>query len=95
MTLNCISLHFIVFKPLKIARATSSKSLTTEEILSPVTYGVLSPVKLVIPNFSIMKKISYKWVLKKSGPNIKPCNARYYFFPGAIFIANFSSLEAI
>ena len=58
---------------MKNSTATSSKSLTTEEILSPVTYGVLSSAKLAISNFSIMKKRSHKWILKKSGPNIEPC----------------------
>ena len=41
MTLICITLRLIVIKPLKIAQAIPSKKLTTEEILSPVTYGVL------------------------------------------------------
>ena len=40
----------------KMAQLTSSKSLTTEEILSPVTYGVLSSTKLAISSFSIMEK---------------------------------------
>ena len=46
----------------KITQATSSKSLTTEEILSPVTYGVLSSVKLARSDFPIMKKRSNKWI---------------------------------
>ena len=41
-------------------------------MLAPVTYGVLSSAKLAISNFSIMKKRSHKWILKKGGPNIEP-----------------------
>ena len=63
MTLICISLYFSVFK----------RRLTAEEILSPVTYVVLSSAKLAISNFSIMQKRLHKWILKKSGPNMEPC----------------------
>ena len=39
-----------------------------------------------------MKKRSHE----KSGPNVETCGKPpYYFFPGDIFIANFSPLEAI
>ena len=51
----------------KIAQATSSKSLTIKEILSPMIYGVLSPAKLAISNLSIIKKRSHKWIVKKIG----------------------------
>ena len=57
----------------KIAQATSSKSLTTEKMLSPVTSGVLSSAKLATWNFSIMKKRLHWRILKKSDPNIEPC----------------------
>ena len=68
MTLTFISLYLNHWK---IEQATFSKNLTTEEILSPVTYGIFSSAKLAISNFSIMKKRSHGWILKKSGPNIE------------------------
>ena len=43
-----------------MVQATSSKSLTREEILSPVQYGVLLSVKLAVLNLSMMKKRSHK-----------------------------------
>ena len=75
--LSALALISLSLNHWKIAQATSSWSLTTEEILSAVTSGVLSATKLAISNFSIMKKRSHKWILKKSARNIEPCGTPY------------------
>ena len=77
---------------MKNSTATSSKSLTTEEILSPVTYGVLSSAKLAISNFSIMKKRSHKRILKKSGRNR---NVEPYGTPAIISFQELYSLPIL
>ena len=71
MTLICISLHFIVFKPLKNSTSYFLQKFNNERNI--VSCNILSSAKLAISNFSIKKKGSYKWILKKSGPNTEPC----------------------
>ena len=53
--LSALAFISLFLKHWKIAQATSSKSLTMEEILSPVKYGVLLSAKLAISSFLIMK----------------------------------------